>query len=158
MKSFVRRLALFVGSVLLLLLVAAGWYWFAGPCTKAKANEARDRLNGMASRWTDTMKVADSMPIIALAGPVGKLQDLRAEAAAMKVPPCMEHSRNLLAKAIELSADAYLEGARRAMRHEDAAAMRDTAAHVAEVKLSFDQEVVHAVACAPLCDVEYLWR
>ena len=65
-----------------------------------------DVLSHYAREWDDTIKLADRVPRIQLATPVGQLQRIRREVQAQTWPACGQQSQRLLVEAM----DAHIQG------------------------------------------------
>jgi hypothetical protein len=89
-------------------MAAVGWYWLYGPYGMLKVSASRKQLHAEATRWSDAVQVARATPMIALAGPLGKMQEIHRETEALPVAQCAEHARNLLAKSMGLTIDSFL--------------------------------------------------
>jgi len=141
-------------GVITIVLVGGGWYWMYGPCGVRPVAEGRERLRSLADRWSDAVQVASATPMIALAGPLGRLQDLRRETKELRVPGCTEHARNLLAKNMEITLEALLAvmsappGQRDALQGAVSERMRDASQKLTD----FQAEMSRLSSCPPICD------
>ncbi len=104
-----RRGWMFAGCTVAVVLGAPGaWYWFYGPCGVKRVEDSVTRLRSEADKWKDALQVAASTPLIAVAGPVARLQEIRRETKEMAVASCTEHARNLFVRSMEVTIEAFL--------------------------------------------------
>ncbi len=76
------------------------------PCTMTDGRRVVDVLRQYAREWDDTIKLADTVPRIQLATPVGQLQRIRGEVQAQEWPACGQYGQRLLVEAM----DAHIQG------------------------------------------------
>lgn len=81
---------------------------FDRACSVLDYGRATDLINGRASEWDDANTLANSTGRIALAGPVGQLQQIRRSTDALSVPWCAESSKRLLLKGMDHTINGYL--------------------------------------------------
>jgi len=74
-------------------------------CRKASTWQPVDRIE---DRWKDAVKVAESTPRMALAVQITKLQDLKRETEAVKMPDCAANAMKSLAAYQTATIDGFL--------------------------------------------------
>jgi hypothetical protein len=108
----------------------------------------------VATKWQETRQLANATPIVALSGPLGRLQDLRQEAKAIPVAACSEHAKNLLVLSMERAIGAFLTFAGSSPEERETAKVaagrqfQDATQKMDE----FNIEMGHVKLCAPRCD------
>lgn len=131
---------------------AGGWYWLYGPCGVKPVAKAHADLAAMQERWDDALKVANVTPMLAIAGPMAKLQDLKRETAAMQVPACAEHARNLLALQMGTSIDAVMTFLAASPEQREVLKQNNWGGKIRDQAAEAKAELAHIDACAPRCD------
>ena len=144
-----------LGVIVAALVLAAGgvWYWFYGPCGTKRVEASVVQLRSQADKWGDAVQLVSRTPRIALAGPVGRLQDIRRETREMVMAPCADHARNLLVRSMDHTIDAVMAfmgsgGSGDAAKET----VSELAGNAAERLNDFTTELGHVTQCAPRCD------
>lgn len=96
-------------------------------------------------RWIDLDTLSRSTARIALAGPVGKMQDLLREVKASTVPPCAEQAKTDLVTLVSGSTDAMLEF----MRNNEIGAILYGAAYRDEQIKAFESDITSMTCTKP---------
>lgn len=100
------------GVVFVSAMIGAGYFTYAERQAKEAeraANRASiDAIVAAANRWDDAVKLAQSTPRIALAGPLGSMQSLRREVETMSVSACVIPARDALASAMTSQLNGFL--------------------------------------------------
>ena len=65
-------------------------------------------LDAVLARWDDTVKLAGTTGRIALSTPVATLQEIRRDAAALTVPPCMDQAKEKLVASMQGTIDGFI--------------------------------------------------
>lgn len=80
----------------------------AEPDPAVRGPAEASQLVDLYKRWIDAEKLAGSTARVALAGPVGALQELRRQAEAVQAPSCLTDTHKSLVKLLGASVDSYL--------------------------------------------------
>ena len=75
---------------------------------KRAFEKAINTLMALYSKWQDAEKIANVTARIALAGPVGDLQQIKRDADALEVPECMAQTKNKLTRAMGFKINNFL--------------------------------------------------
>jgi hypothetical protein len=81
--------------------------------------EANKALDLVLARWSDASKIAGTTGRIALAAPVATLQEVRREAEALSVSPCMDAAKELLVSSMQHTIDGFITFMRNENRYGD---------------------------------------
>jgi type II secretory pathway pseudopilin PulG len=65
-------------------------------------------LDSLLARWDDAVKLASTTSRISLPVQVAALQDIRRDASALTVPPCMDEAKVHLVNSMQATIDAFM--------------------------------------------------
>lgn len=147
-----RRWLVPVLAVIAVLVVGglfASGYWYTqyGPCGKSRVNDSLEELRASAKKFVDANDIASSTGRIALSGPVGRMQDVRAELENIETPACLEKAKKDLVAGMEDSIQAYILF----MQEGEDAYIKNRFDSSAENFTSAAVEMKRIGECAPLC-------
>jgi hypothetical protein len=136
-------------AIVALALTGVAWYWTYGPCGRVPVLAANAKLNALAERYGDELKIAGATPVIGLSGPMSRLQDIRRETKSLEVPSCASEARDFLALAMERTNDGFMAAVSAHMEHREIdTSWQEDAGN--KMRL-FNQASVRLRTCAPRC-------
>jgi len=95
-------------SLLIIAGIGFGWYYSYGPCGTQLVKKAALELIDSTQRFGDAHKVADSTPRIALSTPISDMQEIKRAAMQIKVPACLDNSKNWYLDGMQNYIDGYI--------------------------------------------------
>lgn len=111
---------------------------------KKEFEKAVSSLGGVYARFEDTFKLANHTSRIALAGPVGRLQEIKREAASLTVPSCLAEAKKKMMLGMDEIIGAFIQF----MKNEEASTALSIT-QMAQGKLTLSEYETAVKACVP---------
>ena len=134
--------------IILIIVGGGGYYYLFGPCGINKVNASKDKIEDILDEFYDAYEVASSTSRIALANPVGEMQDIKRRAEDIEVPVCMDQVKSNYIKGMKKAINGFLSFM---SQKSDAIVYSffDTAASFFE-KATLEMNKINE--CVPFCD------
>ncbi|MBI3158123.1 MAG: hypothetical protein HYZ26_00805 [Chloroflexi bacterium] len=154
MEATTRRspIPLILGAVVVLALVAGGWYFYSYnygvTCGVKRVEASLGDLEQIAEEWDDAVSLAGSTSRIALSGPIGDLQDIRRDLMRLRVPACLVDAQIHLTRTMDNTIEAFLAFASQRPDSE----VSEYLSRAGFSQESFRLEIERVSKCVPDCD------